>query len=265
MADLRFGTFLAPNMMPVYEAIADAVGAALGLSTELVVETDYENCRNDVNDVCFVCSLPYVHFERQGISPAVPIAAPVLQGDRYAGRPIYFSDVIVHVESGLSSFSDLRGRSWAYNEPLSQSGYGITRFHLVSIGETAGFFGEVVEAGFHEAAIRMVAGGEVDAAAIDSQVLAIELRDQPGLADSIRVVDSLGPSTIQPVAVSKRFDGAFRDRVGGVLTDLHRIEGFREILDRGTVEQFTAVGPRDYDDIRAMLEACERAGFMEIR
>jgi phosphonate transport system substrate-binding protein len=265
MANLRFGTFLAPNMMPVYEGIAEAVGAALGLDTELVVETDYENCRNDVNDVCFVCSLPYVHFEREGVSPAVPVAAPVLRGDRFGGRPVYFSDVIVHADSGISSFADLRGRSWAYNEPLSQSGYGITRYHLVSIGETGGFFGNVIEAGFHEKAIRMVANGEVDAAAIDCQTLAIELRDHPVLADSVRVIDSLGPSTIQPVAVSKRFDSAFRDEVQAVLTDLHEEKRLREILDHGFVDHFTAVGPGDYDDIRAMLEACERAGFMEIR
>ncbi|HSM45378.1 MAG TPA: PhnD/SsuA/transferrin family substrate-binding protein, partial [Acidimicrobiia bacterium] len=139
MSDLRFGTFLAPNMMRVYQAIADEVGARLGLSTELVVETDYESCRNDVNDICFVCSLPYVQFEREGVSPAVPIAAPVLKGDRYARRPIYFSDVIVHADSEISSFAGLRGRSWGYNEPFSQSGYGITRYHLVSIGATDGF------------------------------------------------------------------------------------------------------------------------------
>jgi phosphonate transport system substrate-binding protein len=265
MADLRFGTFLAPNMMPVYQAIADEVGASLGLSTELVVETDYENCRNDVNDVCFVCSLPYVHFEREGVAPAVPIAAPVLQGDRYDDRPIYFSDVIVRADSGISGFADLRGRSWAYNEPLSQSGYGITRYHLVSLGETHGFFGEVIEAGFHETAIRMVRDGEADGAAIDSQVLAIEFRDHPELIESLRVIDALGPSTIQPVAVSKRFDGAFRDSVRAVMTDLHRQEGFREILAQGFVDRFTAVGPDDYDDIRAMLEACENVGFMEIR
>jgi len=265
MADLRFGTFLAPNMMRVYQAIADEVGAALGSSTELVVETDYENCRNDVNDICFVCSLPYVHFERQGISPAEPVAAPVLSDDRYSGRPIYFSDVIVHADSDIRVFADLRGRSWAYNEPLSQSGYGITRYHLLSLGETNGFFGEVIEAGFHETAIRMVRDGEADGAAIDSQVLAIELRDHPELAESIRVIDSLGPSTIQPVAVSKRFDGEFREAVRTVLTGLHDREGLREVLALGFVDHFTTVGPADYDDIRAMLEACERADFMVIR
>ncbi len=265
MADLRFGTFLAPNMMPVYTAIADAVGDSLGLTTELVVETDYENCRNDVNDVCFVCSLPYVHFEREGVAPAVPIAAPVLQGDRYADRPIYFSDVIVAVDSDLRTFADLRGRSWAYNEPLSQSGYGITRYHLVSTGETNGYFGDVIEAGYHETSIRMVAAGQVDASAIDSQVLGVEMRDHPELNEQLRIIDALGPSTIQPVAVSKRFDQQFRDDVTDIFLNLHTREGFRRILDHGMVERFVAVGPSDYDDIRMMLEACERAGFMEIR
>ncbi len=265
MADLRFGTFLAPNMLPIYEAIAETVGRRLGKSTELVVETDYENCRNDVNDICFVCSLPYVHFERQGVAPATPIAAPILQGDRYEGRPIYYSDVIVHKDSPAESFLDLRGKSWAFNEPLSQSGYGITRYHLVSIGETDGFFSEVVDAGFHETSVRMVADGRVDASAIDSQVLAIEMRDHPDVAGNLKVVDALGPSTIQPVAVSKRFGPEFREEVREVLLDFHRDERGREVLDGGMIERWAQVGPADYDDVRRMLEACEDAAFMEIR
>lgn len=265
MADLRFGTFLAPNMLRVYQAIADAVGEALGMSTELVVETDYENCRKDVNDVCFVCSLPYVMFERQGISPAEPIAAPVLQGERYGGKPIYYSDVIVHRDSDAESFLDLRGKSWSFNEPLSQSGYGITRYHLVSIGETGGFFFEVIDAGFHEESIRMVADGRVDASAIDSQVLAIEMRDHPEVTDNLKVIDSLGPSTIQPVAVSKRFDRSFRNAVTDVLITFHNTTRGREILDLGLVEKWTPIHASDYDDIRAMVDACEKAGFMTIR
>ena len=213
MDRLRFGTYLAPNILPVYRAVAEEVGRRLGIATELVVETDYESCARDKNEVCFVCSLPYVEFERRGISPAVPIAAPVLVGDRYGDRPIYFSDVIVHRDSPFGSFLDLRGRSWAYNEPLSHSGYGVVRYHLVELGETRGFFGEVVEAGFHEESIRMVADRRVDASAIDSQVLEVAMRDDPSLARSLRVIDTLGPSTIQPVAVSKRLPLELRDRI----------------------------------------------------
>jgi len=265
MADLRFGTFLAPNMLSVYQAIADGVGEALGMSTELVVETDYENCRNDVNDICFVCSLPYVMFEKEGISPAEPIAAPVLQGERYGGRPIYFSDVIVHKDSDAESFMDLRGRSWSFNEPLSQSGYGITRYHLVSIGETTGFFSDVIDAGFHETSVRMVAAGDVDASAVDSQVLAIEMRDHPEVTDHLKVIDAVGPSTIQPVAVSKRFNQDFKNTVRDVLINFDTTPEGREILDLGTVDKWVSVGPGDYDDIRQMVDACEQADFMEIR
>ena len=262
---LRIGTFLAPNIMPVYEAVTEELGRRLGIETALVVETDYEACARDENEICFVCSLPYVEFERQGIAPAVPVAAPVLLGDRYGGRPIYFSDVIVHRDSPLRSFLDLRGHSWAYNEPLSHSGYGITRYHLLELGETGGFFGEVIEAGFHEEAVRMVAAREVDASAIDSQVLGVLLRDDPALAGELRIIDALGPSTIQPVAVSKRVPLDVRDKIERVLTTMHEDPAVRKRLALGLVARFVPVDASSYDDIRMMRDACAVAGFMEIR
>ena len=265
MADLRVGTFLAPNIMPVYEAVTEALELRLGLTAELVVETNYDNCVNDINDVCFVCSLPYVVFERQGLSPAVPVAAPVISEPRYAGRPVYFSDVIVPADSDAQRFEDMRGRSWSYNEPLSHSGYGITRYRLVQLGETNGFFGEVIEAGYHETSIEMVRHGEIDGSAIDSQVLSVTLRDDPTLRDEVRIIDSLGPSTIQPVAVSKRLDPDLIRGIVDVLLDIHAHPRFRTRLDHGLVDRFVPVGPADYDDIRMMLQACEAAGFMELR
>ena len=265
MDRLRFGTYLAPNVLPVYEAVAEEVGRRLGVSTDLVVETSYETCAQDVNEVCFVCSLPYVELERRGISPAIPVAAPVLQGGRYGGRPIYFSDVIAHRDASFRSFADLRGRSWAYNEPLSHSGYGITRYTLVRMGDTNGFFGEVVEAGFHEESIRMVAKGEVDASAIDSQVLAVAMRDEPSLADSVRIVDMLGPASTQPVAVSKRVPEDLREAIRWVLLAMADDDACRERLDLGLVERFVPIGPEDYDDIRMMRDVCDAAGFMQLR
>jgi phosphonate transport system substrate-binding protein len=262
---LRFGTYLAPNVLPVYEAITNEVGRHLGISTELVVETDYESCAKDLNDVCFVCSLPYVEFERQGISPAVPIAAPVLQGKRYHGKPIYFSDVIVKKDSPFKSFMDLKGHSWCYNEPLSHSGYGITRYHLVKIGETHGFFSKVFEAGFHEESIRLVAEGIIDGSAIDSQVLAVAMRDDPSLKEKLRIVEALGPSTIQPVAVSKRLPDDLKQQIRNVILDLHNDPQSRQALDIGLVGHFVPVDASSYDDIRMMRDACEQAHFLSIR
>ena len=251
--------------MPVYQAVTDAIAKKLGFPAELVVETNYENCAKDVNDVCFVCSLPYIEFERQGKAPAVPIAAPVLQGERYHGKPIYFSDVIVRRDSKFNSFLDLRGHSWCYNEPLSQSGYGITRYHLVELGETHGFFSKVVEAGFHETSIKWVAEGIIDGSAIDSQVLAVAIREDPTLLQKLRVIESLGPSTIQPVAVSKRLPSDMRQAILDVLLTMHLNQDNRSSLDVGMVDKFVAVDNSSYDDIRSMLKACEEANYMVIK
>ncbi|MGH8926775.1 MAG: hypothetical protein ACRDWH_00370, partial [Acidimicrobiia bacterium] len=78
-------------------------------------------------------------------------------------------------------------------------------------------------------------------------------------------IDSLGPSTIQPVAVSKRFDRDFRDAVTAVLVGFHNTERGREILDLGLVEKWVPIDGSGYDDIRAMVVTCEEAGFMTLR
>ncbi len=113
--------------------------------------------------------------------------------------------------------------------------------------------------------MRLVAIGEVDASAIDSQVLAVALRDDPALADSLRVIDALGPSTIQPVAVSKRVPVSQRREIRGVLTTMHEDPAMHERLALGLVERFVPADATSYADIGRMLEACEAAGFMQIR
>ena len=263
---LRFASCLAPNVLPMYEAVAAFVGDRLNMRVTVEECDDYERWEAaDRDDVHFVCSLPYVELSRQGPPPVEVIAAPVLEGDRYAGEPVYYSDGIVAADAPFRSFAGLRGASWAYNEPRSHSGYGITRYTLVRMGETSGFFGKVVEAGFHQDSIRMVADGEIDASAIDSQVLEVELRDHPELADRIKIIESLGPSTIQPVTVARRLPERQKREIQRALLEMGDHPQGREALHLGLVRRFVAADHDTYSDIREMLEACEAAGFTEVK
>ncbi len=91
------------------------------------------------------------------------------------------------------------------------------------------------------------------------------LRDDPSLSDDLKVIDVLGPSTIQPVAVTKRFSPELAAAIRDALVELHTDPSMRDDLDHGLIDRFAAVGPDDYDDIRRMLAECEKAGFLEIR
>lgn len=258
-------TFLAPNLLPVYRFMIKHLGDKLGCEIELIVGSDY----NEVfkADLAFICGLPYVLYTRPRFasSPVEALVAPVLQGERFQNRPIYFSDVIVHRDSPFHCFADLRGCSWAYNEPQSQSGYGITRYWLAKLGETNGYFGKVVETGFHQKAIRKVRNREVDASAIDVQVLAVELRQHPQLAEQLRVIASLGPSTIQPLAAASHLPRALKQEIKTIFTEIHRDPAGRAYLDRGFIDHFVSVGDTDYDDIRTMLATCEELNFLSLK
>jgi len=258
-ATLRFVSFLAPKLLDLYTFLAEQVARTLRCRVEVVAGTSYDEL--DSADVAVVCGLAYVERARRGDCPVEPIAAPVVRGARYGGRPVYFSDVVVRRDSPCRSFADLRGRSWAYNEPLSQSGYGITRFVLARGGHAKGFFGRVVDAGWHERAVRLVAAGECDASAIDSHLLALLLRDEPDLANELRIIDTLGPSTIQPVVVSRRLPRAVKARLRHTFLSLANDPAARPPLAEALVERFAPVGDRDYDDLRRMSEVAAAAGW----
>ena len=261
---LRFATFLAPNMLPVYRFLADRIGHRLGRRVELVVGRSFDQFEQGEADLGVICGLPYVWLAARRPPPVEPLAAPVLTGDRYGGRPIYYSDVIVRHDSSVTRLEELEGRSWAYNEPASHSGHTVILYSLIRLGARPGYLGKVVEAGFHQRAIRLVAAGRVDAAAIDSQVLAIELRDHPALADRLRVIGNFGPSTIQPVVAASRLPADLKDQTRELLVTLADDPAARPLFAYGLIDRFTPVDDAAYDDIRAMLATIAAAGWTSL-
>lgn len=226
-------TYLAPCNRPLYEFVADACGA-----TDFADGSDWRELAAGHIDLAFICSPPVMW-----LGAAVEtIAAPVLVDPRFGGQPLYSSEVIVKRESRFQSLEDLRGARWAVNEPSSWSGYWVT---LRRVG-TWDFFGEVVEAGFHERALRMVAEGVVDGSAIDCHVLGVVLKRDPRLAARIRVVETLGPAPSQPVVVRAGLDAGIKAHIREVLL------GLREpLMEDFGVARFAL--PPDYSEIAAIV------------
>ena len=202
----------------------------------------------------WICGRPYV-LKADCARPGVELlAAPVMSGIRYAGRPVYFSDIVVRRDSTARSFADLRGARWGYNEPRSHSGYNIVCYRLAQLGERREFFSRSVETGAHQRTLRMIARGEIDASAIDSTVLETEFRRHPALARAVRIVESWGPSPAPPWVVSRRVPFALRRDLRRTVLLMHREPAGREVLRRACTARFVAGTDRDYDPIRRMAK-----------
>src|SRR5205823_3262010 len=106
----------------------------------------------------------------------------------------------------------------------------------------------------------MVRRGEVDAAAIDSHVLALALRDDRLLAREVRVIDILGPSPIQPVVAARWLPDHWREAARQTLLEMASDVQALPWLERGLIARFVAVDDSFYDDLRRMRNVCAAAG-----
>jgi phosphonate transport system substrate-binding protein len=203
----------------------------------------------------FICGLPYtVRVDGAAEPPLALLAAPVMAGTRYSGRPVYYSDVVVRRDTPYCAFADLRGASWAYNEPGSFSGHLITCYELLRRGEGHRYFGSVVQSGSHLRSLAMVLAGEVAAATIDSTVLELAFRQQPHLAGQLRVVEVFGPAPIPPAVISTRVAPRLRAQLGEKLQQMHHDDEGLAVLAAAGIARFTAVSDADYNPIRKMAQ-----------
>lgn len=261
--------FVSESGMPVFNKINTYLSSKSGIPCEFVTGLSYETINkmlaDGAVDAAYVCGLPYV-IERDRAQPSVELlVAPIMKAARYKDQPKYYSDLVVKKDSPYKSFMDLRGKTYVYNDELSNSGYNIPRSKLIEVGETKGFFGKVLRSGSHEESIRMVAEGQADASFVDSLVLDFDLTKNLGHASKVRVIESRGPAGICPVVVSVKLPQPVREKLQAAFTGMANDPEGLKILDEALLARFEKIDDKNYDDVRQMKKAAEDAGFNTIK
>ena len=262
-------SYLSPGIpRAFFEAIVEHVRQALGRRASLSVETRVSGpvrgmadpfSRGEA-DVGFMCT-PSFLWLREPEDPPVELlpAGPVFRDGRAPGEPVYFSELVVRADDPAESFLDLRGRSWAYNDPCSLSGYYNLLKKLAEMGEDIGFFSGSRLSGSHLRSMEMIVGGEVDAAIIDSNVLRIKLRSDPGLGERLRVIETWGPFPIQPVVLRSDLHPNLAEGLREALLAIGKNAPVSPALADFGLERFVPVSYEHYAAESDVLRGCERA------
>lgn len=255
--DIRLVTYLAPSIpRTLFEALADHVQRALGCRrVALRVETRASGPQKGAEcssfaeeaDVAFMCAPSFVWL-RELRPPPVELlgVVPVFDDKRNLGRPVYFCDVVVRNDAPIRAFSELEGGSWAYNDACSLSGYYSLLNKLAESGADENFFDSIFCSGSHLNSIEAIVRGEADAAAIDSNVLRIRLREAPALRERLRVIESWGPYPLQPVVVSSALHPKLKQRLRAAFLSTEQNQRTRRTLKQFGLSRFVTVGQEDY-------------------
>ncbi len=247
---------MAPDMDFLARDLAQYISQRLSIHTDVVLDIPWQERERRLDDgeidFCWLCGLPYVRKARHHPGMILPLVAPIMSANRYKGLPIYFSDVIVRSDSRFQHLEDLQGVSWAFNEPGSQSGYGVVLYALARQGKDLGYFSRVTQSGAHQTSLEWILSGEVDATAMDSTVLEMEIANRPEIAERIRVIDTFGPSPIPPWVISARIPSEIRAALEDLLVSMDSNPAGQAILKNVKMTHFVPVTDKDYDPIRDM-------------
>lgn len=110
--------------------------------------------------------------------------------------PGYYNSVLV-VRAGATGDTpqDFTGGRFAYNEPLSQSGWAAPMTHLNAGGVT---FSDLIITGAHAASALAVADGRADIAGLDALTWTLLQTHDPALTARLRVIDTTVPTPALP-------------------------------------------------------------------
>jgi phosphonate transport system substrate-binding protein len=239
-----------------YQRLIDHLGRRLGMRVQALDFPSYrevnQQLRSGEVELAFVCGGPYVAGEEE-------FGLQLLAVPEVAGRAEYHSYLIVPADSPARSLADLRGKTFAFADPDSNSGFIAPSYELAQMGETAeGFFSSVLFTYAHDRSIRIVAEKLVDGAAVDSLIWDYLLQREPELAEKVKVIARSPAFGIPPVVASPAMDPQLRQAVTEVLLGLHLEPEGREILRGMGIDRFVAGEDASYDSIRQMRRTLAR-------
>jgi phosphonate transport system substrate-binding protein len=237
-------------------AVIGYLEACVGVHIDWVTQVDWVERYRLLDageiDLAWICGAPYVRRVNRVTAQIELLAAPIWQGARYAGQPVYYADVVVRQTSPIQQVAELRGAHWVYNEPGSLSGYAALCHHLAQQGLRLDFFGRVSQSGAHVRSLAMLLSGEADVTVVDSVVLEAHLRANPTLRAALRTVTAIGPLPSMPWVAGRQVAEPLRARLRQALWALPAgvapwLAGFAAVVDGA------------YDVVRRVLEHQEQS------
>jgi phosphonate transport system substrate-binding protein len=215
------------------------------------VASDYagvvEALRSRRVDLAFVHPVGYVLANREA-------GCVILVRDVWQGKTAYTARFYVRRDSGIQRVEDLRGKTVAFVDPASSSGYIYPMMLLIKQGlvrdrDPKTFFKEALFAGTHESALRSLIQGRVDAAASFDKSPELELKD-PALISRLGFVGETPPIPEAGICARPGLASDVVARVKSALLAMKGPEHAAVLKNIYNIDGFVEAADADYDPVR---------------
>lgn len=237
------------------EEFGAVLGRLLGVPVRVTVAADYaaviEALRNQTADLAFLHPAGYVLANREA-------GARIVVKDVWHGKTSFTARIYVRRDAGYRTLEDLRGKTIAFVDPASTSGYVYPMVLLIQRGlvqnrDPKTFFKEAIFAGSHDAALQALLRGHVDAAASFDQAREQYLKD-PAERERLSWVAETEPIPEAGIAARRGLDPALVARVRDALLRIRGPEHQALLKRLYDIDGFEPAEDREYDPVRAAID-----------
>src|SRR5688500_3214183 len=233
------------------QAILDIVAQHTGMKVDTFVGSDYnatiEALRAGHIDVALLGPFSYVLATT--VAPVEAFAVTVIARTM---QPSYQSIIIAGKDSNINSLADLKGKTFAFVDPGSTSGFMVPSAAFIRAGITPEKdFRQVMYSGGHDSTIVSVGNGKVDAGAVADRIY--ERGCAKGLADcnKLKVAWKSPPIPNDPLLYRRNLSDDMKKRIREAFFSVKNL-AFGEM---GAVARFDPATDKDYDPIREIASA----------
>lgn len=200
-------------------------------------------------DLVVLGPLAYVEAVDDSGASYRPLVRPV----RF-GNPYYRSMIITHPNSGVSQLSDLRGKSMAFVDPSSTSGYLFPRAHII---QEAGFdpLEDTRRADFlgsHDQVVEAVLSESYDAGAVFDDARNLVLIDN--LDEQLPVIGRTRRIPSEPIAVRSDLSDSTIKRLKSTFLSMHEDNSSVLKTMGSNIDRYVEAEDSVYDDVRTVMD-----------
>jgi phosphonate transport system substrate-binding protein len=238
-------------------AIKAALEKATGLRINVTVMTSYAAqveamCAGSV-DMGFFAPLQMTLLLSKGCG--TPVLGALRKDDTGQLATTYKSQILVKADSGITDINGLKGKKFAFVDPLSASGYVYPT--LVVKNKTGQdpktFFGtnNIIFAGSHPQAALAVYQGTADGAATFIDARDSLVATTPDIKTKTKVIDTAGPIPNDGVALAKNFPDEVAKQVKDALIAYSKADDGKKVFSAlFSWDGIQEITPSFYDDMK---------------
>jgi phosphonate transport system substrate-binding protein len=255
----------APEVGRRWTPILDQLGKDLGIPVKQVAAADYrgsiEALKFNKAQIGQLGPKGYVEASNNNYANV----EPVVQLQHANGSLGYRSCLVVHTDLDLFSPEDIAGKTFAFNDPNSTSGYLVPMtFFLMEMGiEPKDFFSKLTFSGSHEASILAVANKKVDVASTNLPDIQQMTREGKIPRGAVRViwVSKLIPN--DPIVVRKDLPDNLKQAIQHSLTTMKMRNPEAFVAGGSWIGGFVKVDDATYQIIRDLNETAKRLAALK--